>query len=247
MKIVLIRPQFVNKKISFFAYRDPTALAGICSYLQSKEYDVSLWDYQDIDYDNYGFKHAVLTCCPAVVGFSCLTPNILIANDMARIVKSINPEIVTVVGGCHSTAIPMQTLKECLYFDIAIIGEGEITFEELCKKIQNHENYKNMAGIAYRDKDKIVINPSRELIKDIDILPYPARYLYQDNKKRYQHFGRGISHDIHVTDIFTARGCPNKCTFCAGNLSMKNSGISYRQHSVSYVLGEVEECIKRYY
>jgi len=190
------------------------------------------------------FVNKINASSPCAIGIHCKTFNIIQGHYLAGIVKGRFPEIVTIVGGPHSSALPADTLKEFPYFDIVVIGEGEATVTDLCRAISGGKGVESVNGLAFRKADSVCYTGKRELIKNLDEIDYPARYLFSKKSKINRHSTRGISSSDHnVAEIFTSRGCPGKCIFCAVNVSYGNC---VRFRTVNNVLGEVEECVKRY-
>ena len=151
---------------------------------------------------------------PDFVGISVMTPMLVSGLNVAKIVKSYNSDIPIVFGGVHPTISPEETIE---YDDVDIVvrGEGEKTFLDL---IKNYNDKRNIKGITYKSRNKIINNPSRPLIKDLDELPIPARHLLFDYKKYPpETFG----------NIFASRGCPYNCIFCASNKIWKRT-VRYR-------------------
>lgn len=116
-------------------------------------------------------------------------------------------------------------------FDIGVIGEGEVTFYELVTKFVDALNKKinplTIKGICYHDDNKISQNPPRDLIQNIDSIPWPYRH------KRY-------SSD---EPIFTSRGCPFKCKFCASHTFW---GDKIRFRSADSVVDEITYLVEKY-
>jgi len=159
-----------------------------------------------------------------------MTSTVINSNHLATLIKEKFPKILIVVGGPHITALPSISLKEFPCFDIAVIGEGEETMLEICQHRKNNIKFKGIKGIAHRRKNKIIIEKTRPLISNLDILPFPARQLV--DMKLYKGF-----------TIMTTRGCPYNCIFCAGHLNYHNR-IRFR--SSQNVIKEIKECIKKY-
>ena len=99
--------------------------------------------------------------------------------------------------------------------DFTIKGEGEIAFPMLIEALSGTDRqYDQVAGLAFRTANEVVINPP-SFITDLDALEYPWRVL---NPVDYIH-GRGhgfMAKKLPTAPIMTSRGCPNRCTFCAG-------------------------------
>lgn len=120
------------------------------------------------------------------------------------------------------TYLPIITIS------ISLSGEGELTTMELIRNLGDHEVYKTIKGISYRDNASIRHNEIREFIPDINILPYPARHLIQLSK--YKALGLPIN-------MITSRGCPFECIFCVGS---KMVGRRVRYFDTKRVVDEFE-------
>ncbi len=244
MKIALVRPTVNTAKHSFFAFSFPTGLAGLASYLKQFNIEVEIWDYDDNPGELANLPDRIRESKPDIIGVSCMTPTIIRGGMIADTIKSVNPSIMVLVGGHHSTALPERTLNEFPSFDAVVVGEGEETLLEICQKMV----FKDVKGVVYRGEDgNIIRNAHRPLIKDLDSLPFPDRSYFNLHKKRKLHFSRGLSEDsFMITDVYSSRGCPNICTFCAVNFAHSTEGIKYRMRSVENVLMEVRECKEKY-
>lgn len=124
-----------------------------------------------------------------------------------RVKREVDPAIVTLAGGPHFTFTDRESLEECPELDIVVRGEGEETIRELCQKIDAGESLAGVKGITCRDGDgKIIRNPDREPIADLDSLPFPAWHLFPVAK--YHWVGN------KVIGISSSRGCPYHCPYC---------------------------------
>jgi anaerobic magnesium-protoporphyrin IX monomethyl ester cyclase len=181
---------------------------------------------------------------PDIVGianpFTCQVEN---AIRVANIVKEMDPSILTVVGGPHVTAMPIEFLKKAKNIDIAVIGEGEHTMLDIVRFFEGYKKIGRVQGIAYRKGEIVVLNSPKQFIKNLDELPYPAYHLvemeqYLNPKKiEYRSFkDRAIS-------MITSRGCPFNCSFCSVHLHM---GKTFRAHSVNYVVDHIEHVVNKY-
>jgi radical SAM superfamily enzyme YgiQ (UPF0313 family)/glycosyltransferase involved in cell wall biosynthesis len=173
-----------------------------------------------------------------IVGISATTPNI---PDVAHISSYIKryKDIFTVLGGPHATGEPELSLKELKDIDIVVRGEGE----GLILKLAQGGDPEGINGLAFRRGSKIVQTPQADAISELDALPLPARHLmdmaYYTRPSRFT--SRNLS--LRTTSIFTARGCPYRCNFCAGPLIFKGR---VRYHSPARVMQEVEELVNKY-
>ncbi|OGD56203.1 hypothetical protein A2V71_03335 [Candidatus Berkelbacteria bacterium RBG_13_40_8] len=117
------------------------------------------------------------------------------------------------------------------------MGEPEDTILELAKKIRAEKNFDDVLGITWRKGKKILKNPDRPWIKNLDELPFPAWHLI--NKNNYI---------MPFTDkpfflVATGRGCPYQCLFCADKAYY---GQKLRLRSPKRIIDELEYNQKRY-
>ncbi len=141
------------------------------------------------------------------------------SQKLAEIYKEKNPEGIIIVGGPDPTARIEEWLE---YVDIVVIGEGEKTLKDLMNKlIKNKNNLKNIKGIAYKKKGKIIVNSSRELLTEEELseLPYPI-------------YDEVVVKGIDTGVIETTRGCPHGCEFCSVSAIY---GRKYRKKSPEYI------------
>jgi magnesium-protoporphyrin IX monomethyl ester (oxidative) cyclase len=189
-------------------------------------------------------KQEIHTRKPDILGvagpFTCQIENSVKVSDLA---KQVDPDILTVVGGPHVTAVPKGFLEEAKSVDIAVTGEGEYTMPEIARYFEGKKLLNEILGIAYRKDEEVKINSSRPFVKNLDDLPYPAydlvemeRYL-SPKKIGYRSFrNRAMS-------MITSRGCPFNCCFCSVHLHM---GKGFRAHSANYVLSHIQYVVEKF-
>ncbi len=240
MKILLVEP---NSK---FAIRrvlgvsgPPLGLALIASYIQEYgkgRHDVKLVDALSMNYTPGQFQDLIRNFNPDVVGISAIsTSAIHDVYEYARLVKKVNPDITTVVGGHHVSFTAKESMEECKDIDIIVYGEAEETFLGLMNTMEGSKDLKNVLGIFYRNRGKIIGNPPRPLIEDLDSIPIPAydqlpMTLYKMGKEKY-------------VAIITSRGCPFSCIFCSSSRLM---GKKYRERSAKSIMKEIRLLKNKY-
>lgn len=149
-----------------------------------------------------------------VVGVTSTTVTVNYAFNTFKIVKNALPDCVTILGGIHSTILPVESLRECPNLDIAVIGEGELTFVEILNSIYQHRlarKHEGIRGIAYRNKDQLFLNERRDTIQNIDILPLPAYDIFPMDKYRAQ---ITFAKTWPTFTMMVSRGCSFRCSFC---------------------------------
>lgn len=119
--------------------------------------------------------------------------------------------------------------------DVLVVGEGEESMLAVTEACAQHAtpDFSAIPGIAWRDENnRCVMNPPRELLKNIDQLPTPNRKKIE--LQRY--FDAWKKHHGHsVVSVSTMRGCPYTCKWC----SRAVYGLSYRRRSPALVAEEI--------
>jgi radical SAM superfamily enzyme YgiQ (UPF0313 family) len=166
---------------------------------------------------------------PHIAGATAVTMTFDHAKQVLKNVKTIDPHVLTVMGGPHVTFCAHETLETFPELDVVVLGEGEETFVDLTKAVERAHHLDTVNGITYRIGSKINSTAKRKLIQNLDSLPLPARHLLPLG--RYRTLGLPIS-------MTTSRGCPYKCIFCVGR---KMVGAKVRYHSIDRVVAELED------
>lgn len=170
---------------------------------------------------------------PNIVGISSTTSTYPTALAIAKLVKEIHRPTFVVMGGCHVTFTAGQCLIENPQVDAVVRGEGELTLLELAQALRENGSLTNIAGLSHRNgaDDGIIHNPARPFIQNLDSLPWPSRELME--LEAYNIGGA----------LFTSRGCPHGCIFCAASAM---SGRRYRIRSATQVVDEMEHLVSDY-
>lgn len=241
MNICLINTPYIDIygpiKVSAGRYF-PLGLGYIAAVLRRDGHKVSLLDPEAEGISYPAIAKRIEQSNPDVIGISSATPNFAYAVKIAKIAKDLS--IPTILGGTHASSLPEMILEKHREIDIIVIGEGEITVSRLCEAIEKGEDIKNIEGIAYRKKEKIIKTGLRKPIPNIDDLPFPARDLIDMSLYRPHSY---IDTGEKSATMITSRGCPNRCIFCASHITM---GKKFRAHSPEYVIREIRHLIEDY-
>lgn len=173
-----------------------------------------------------------------VVGISA--PTVLASRALLLAKYAKERAKIVIVGGPHATLQPEFFLKSG-YVDFVVRGEGEYTLLELLRAIDQLNGLMHTKGISYVKNGKVIHNPERPLIKNLDEIPFPARHLLPLQRYfRYQKlFMGGPSPRLRM---ITSRGCPFSCIFCAKEIF----GRFYRSRSPCNVVDEMDLLFDRY-
>lgn len=236
-KVLLINPSSGDSKgMNEATIYPPLGLAYLASYLREKStintYDIKIIDANVMNLPNKKIVRIVRKFNPDIVG---IHTNVILGKngaELSRMIKTNFPEILICLGGALTSSNPKETL-DMSHADIAIVGEGEITFLEICEG----KDLNKINGIVYYKDNKVVFNKPRNLTENLDNLPHPAFNLLP-SFKIYPSRARKKP----VAPIMTSRGCPFQCTFC----NTKIFGKMYRPHSPEYVIEEIDILVNKF-
>ncbi|MFH0835658.1 MAG: radical SAM protein [Candidatus Micrarchaeota archaeon] len=216
----------------------PLGLAYIAAVLRGK-HEISVLDDNLEEPSNEQVAELIRKTGPDVIAYSAMSVLFERAVEIARLAKQAKPSVVNVIGGPHANSLPEKVLEEQA-FDYAVYGEGEITFAELLGKIERGESVEDVKGVVWRRGDSIMINPRRELIQDLDSLPFPARDLFPIEKYERREISLGV---YPIDNLNTSRGCPYRCKFCSAKAIL---GKGYRLRSAKNVVDEIDVMVREY-
>ena len=170
---------------------------------------------------------------PKYIGFTCFTSDFNSIMNIGRLIKDrLDTKII--VGGIHPTLKPEDFFHEGSPIDIAVIGEGELTLSELIKKGLSGGEIDNVPGIMFRRGDRIIRTADRPYMMDLSDMPLPAYHKIDMNF--YMIPQQSLVRWLFLSGfrIFTTRGCPYPCTFCANRAQM------VRHRPVHAVIDEIK-------
>jgi len=162
----------------------PLGLMSIAAYLKQEfKNQVKLQIYNlAVDFDNYTqLENKIKEQNPDVVGIRGLTVYRQEFKDIADITKKNSKAII--IGGGPITSSSNDYCLKSTSIDVAVIGEGELTFAEIINKIIKNQPLDNIKGTVVIKNKRLKKNPSREFIHDLNSLPFPDYSLV--NLKKY--------------------------------------------------------------
>ncbi len=242
MKILLVIPD--NPLSARFQLRTagitpPLGIAYLASYLLKAHFDVSILDNSIEHLREEDFIKKLITYKPDIVGISALTYAVPNALKLTCIIKKSNPGIKVILGGPHATALSRDMLQH-ESVDIVVKGEGEETLVEVCRRLSEKEDLKGLKGILYKTANGFIENGDRDMIADLDGIPFPAYQLLAMDKYFLPASRRNSNRKIG--SIITKRGCPYTCNFCSKGVF----GQQVRFRTPANVVEEMELLAKKY-
>lgn len=165
-----------------------------------------------------------------MIGISTYFYNLVFAVKIARRVKKLFPHTFLFIGGYYPTLCTEEAFSLFPHLDCCVIGEGEYTCLELAEVLVAGDDFRRVAGIAYKEGDTIVSTPVRPLIANLDELPFP-KITYLSKYK--------------IVPMISSRGCYGNCTYCASmNYSRKFVGEKVRRRSIANTVAEMISLLK---
>ncbi|MEM3785372.1 MAG: radical SAM protein [Candidatus Bathyarchaeia archaeon] len=245
MKILFIEPP---KDIWFVMGEylpPPFGIIQLAAYLERevKGLEIEVLDCNAQQIDWKGLEEKIASLKPDIVASSALaTCNTYLVVRTLETAKRVNPKILTIAGGQHFTATAQESLETYPEIDVIVRGEGEQTLAELVKTAEKKSSFPHIRGISFRHDGKIVHNPPRPLIENLDSLPYPGYHFVKDVVHKY-HFAAMAGKDAPYALIEGSRGCSHKCTFCS---QWRHWQGTWRTKSSKRIADEMAFCHNNY-
>ena len=132
-------------------------------------------------------------------------------------IKQIQPHVKIIAGGGFFSAIPYDMMNFLPELDYGCVGESYQTLPELLYAIEKNEDVSYVKGIFYRKDGIIKFSEPRELIPDMDWIPFPA-YKYAPLDIYFKNSGIIMSEESRKAkkrlDACMSLSCPFLCRFC---------------------------------
>lgn len=228
--ILLIYPPYVSK------YKTaPLGLAYLASFVEQNGHTARILDMDSLGLSISDLKDVLQKAKPQVIGVSFMTNQFGNALKVAQISKSVFPRVPVVVGGNHVSALP-QEIMSYKFIDFAVVQEGERTFLQLVDSLNNNTNkWESIDGLVFRNNGDIIRNPDRNLIEDLDAIPFPK---WDDfHVEAYSEKMLGVPEELPVFSVLTSRGCPGRCAFCSSHTVFRHR---FRKRSAANILAELQ-------
>ena len=160
--------------------------------------------------------------------------------EVAQKIRSLPHRQTLIAVGPYATIAPDTVLKSGI-FDFLLVGEPDVALLELVTQLERKGDVSQIRNVWFRAaQDKVVRNPLRPLVDNLDSLPLPDRTLAENDWNALP--------DVSTLYMLVSRGCKYSCTFCYVPL-LKNSyegkGEYCRTRSPSHVAGELLEELRQ--
>ncbi len=196
----------------------PAALVPNSRLLDCPPHDIGMQETLRIAKD---FGHVIINTS---------TPSLKNDCKVAEAIKAQRPDTKIGFIGAHTAVLPTETLKASL----AIDWVGRKEFDFTCKEVCEDRPMESISGLSFRKEGKIIHNPERDLIHNMDALPWVAD-VYKRDLEIEKYFIGYLMHPY--ISMYTGRGCPAQCTFCLWPQTI--GGHKYRVRSAENVAAEM--------
>lgn len=173
-----------------------------------------------------------------VVGFSLFQFSVNLLGHICSEIKKVKRDIHITCGGHFVTGSYRPVLERFNALDSVILGEGEYALYELASKVISGQDWSQVLGLAYHKAGEVCLSQPRELIDDLDSIPYPSRD-FLDKKI-------AAGKQISTINIYSSRGCYGTCKFCSIKAFYNKKGLSWRARTAKNVVDELE-CLNNKY
>ncbi|MBU4285000.1 B12-binding domain-containing radical SAM protein [Patescibacteria group bacterium] len=211
MKILLIKPK------SFFSAKGagpPLSLMYIASFLKQGGHQVILRDFMVFKGDmKEELEKLIKEENIKIAGVTCNSHERFESFDVIKLLKKIDSNIITILGGPHPTICPQETIKNLPELDILVTNDGENAMRVIIDCLNSKKDFENIGGIIYRTRQgAIKENHVGRIVVNLDEYPFPDFNLI--NMDDYQ-LTVPIKGKPMSVPIISSRGCPFNCGFCA--------------------------------
>jgi len=222
-----------------FRNQIPLGMGYVAAYLRENGFPVTLVDSTAHGWDVQTTVDRVLQTEPSIIGITAITMEAPSAFSLIGALKE-RTSVPVVLGGAHANSYYKEIPEQCPELDVIVVGDGELTMLDLCRRLAEDGTPEGIAGLRYRLRDGSFSRfVERPLVEDLDSLPFPAYDMYEHGlyvalphrRKR-----------LPVTSMITSRGCSYaRCTYCEmGHLVRKK----YRRNSPERVVLEMKELLR---
>jgi len=246
--IVLIHPplsfeeRYGESKTFTGHIHPPQGLCHLAAMFPQDAYQVAILDAQALFMGVEETVRQAVALQPDYVGIMTFTISVHTVAKVADLIREAVPGVRVILGGPHMSALPEETFARYPQFDLAVLGEGEVTLPELISCLEQGGDLATVPGIIYRDREGAVRRTvPRSYLRDLDQLPMPRWDLLPHLPDHYRP-STMTYRALPAVAIVTSRGCPHQCTFCDRSVF----GRRWRAHGAETVLGWIDHLTANY-
>ncbi|MFW6113925.1 MAG: B12-binding domain-containing radical SAM protein [Actinomycetota bacterium] len=201
-------------------------IASLSAILKQAGHEISLYHITS-PVEREEFQRRLRRENPGLLGFVTMTREYPQVKQYALWAKDAL-DVPVISGSYHPTTLPEEVIAT-EGIDMLCRGEGEYALRELVNRMDAGEDYRDTMSIWVKEGGRVIRNPVRPLVEDIDELPLTDFMIFD--------FSKLVSTRINTGVVILSRGCPYSCTYCS-NKKMRdiypNKSCYSRFHSPEY-------------
>jgi len=237
-KVALITPPYHSGVVESAGTWLNLGFVYIAGALREAGYEVDYYDAMSLWHKWPDIMKRIESFKPDVVATTAYTASIVDGQLLLQMAKSINPEIITVIGNVHPTFCYEELLeKPDSGIDFVVRHEGERTLVNLLSCLKANDDPIKVKGVAFARDGGVIATPPAPFITDLDSLPtawdlveWPI-YSYRPKK------------GSTLAIVSSSRGCLHNCSFCSQKLFWDRK---WRARSAEHFVSELEMLNSRY-
>jgi len=222
MRVSLIQPT-VNTYFDKAGIRGITEPLGLCylaATLENQGHSTQI--IHQLEESNDQVITKIKEFQPDAIGITGTTHNFYSCGKLAKVFKKELGDIPIIYGGYHISGSVYESywnqrlLQEVFSFpfDIGVFGEGEDSLSDIINCLNKGEEIRNISGTVLNKEGKIIINSTREPLKNLDSLPFPKR-----EGLPYERYFQNVPIELPLSQqrfasVYSSRGCRYSCNFC---------------------------------
>lgn len=236
-RAVLVHPDSKGNYIQGTIARENLGLGYLASHLQQNGFEVEIIDSRITRQMPEQVAQSVLSELPVIVGLSLITiEGSRWSEEMAAAVKSEAKDKAphVVLGNYFPSLQPRRALESVPSADSVVQGEGDLTMLELATKVASEREWRGIKGLAYRENGGVRFGQRRELITNLDQLPFPQHYAAEYGLKEFA--------------IEGSRSCYCRCSFCGvdPHFQAESPSLRWRARSPRNIVTEIKQTRQKY-
>ena len=234
-RVLLLSPPFTKPQYGKYRIGETLGVRYLAAFLEVKGHKVDVLEPSLSQSSIKDTAKAILKEDYDLVGFTVpyggLFPNVL---KVIKTIRDAGFKGHITIGGHFPTFEHNDILRYYKHIDSVVRHEGEHTLLALVNNLDEQNNFKTIPGLSYREGEKLLVNPPRPLIENLDELPFPKR----DEYSRY-------NEGDHYAMV-TSRGCYGNCSFCSVRAFYGYDKALWRFRSPENVVDEIEYLVDNY-
>ena len=215
-KILLINPAIREDDVPKHV---PYGLAMLAAITANAGHAVQVYDANAWRHPDETIKEVLLADDWQVVAICGITTTYGDVKNIVGMARQAAPQATIIAGGGMLTSMPKDIMGFLPEVDLGVVGEAYVTLPEILAKLdQGDLDWSTVPGVVYRNPDgRTILTRPRELVEDIDSLPYPAWDMFP-LENYWKNSSLLYSEEAFTSkrrlDINASYGCSLICRFC---------------------------------